>query len=417
MIFRRRYPPYPIRSAWPIVRRKNPVGYRMKHQFGVKDEAFLQTMHALTGSPLQEGNRVDVLCNGDEFFPSMFAAMRNAKNSINLETYIYWDGDVGRQFAEAIAERSRAGVNVRVILDAVGSAPMSSSLIDFMRQNGVELTWYHPIRWYTMARINHRTHRKLLIVDGRVGYTGGFGIADEWLGNAESPERWRETVVRVQGPAVIQMQFAFMDNWVKARGLVPMGGDFYPKVEPQGSSLVHVIKSSPSEGVSTVKLLYAIAMVSATKTIYINNAYFIPDEDAIRALEGAVRRGVDVRIIVPGRWTDVPLVREASRWHYDRLLKRGIRIFEYEPTMMHAKTMVIDGIWTTIGSSNFDERSFRLNDEVNVGIYDEGVSTKMDELFRADLEASAEIKLGKWQKRSWLNRTRERIAGLLKPQL
>lgn len=416
-MFRRRYPPYPIRSALPIIRRKNPMEYRMKPQFGIADEAFLQTMHALTGAPLDQGNRVEVLENGVRFFPSMLAAIRAARRTITMETYIYWDGETGRMFAEALAERARAGVEVKIILDAVGSAIMSRALIDFLRKNGVEVLWYHPIRWYTLSRVNHRTHRKLLIIDGRVGFTGGAGIADNWQGDADAPDHWRETQVRVEGPAVTQMQYAFMDNWIKAGGLIPTGLDYYPRVGPAGDVPVHVIKSSPAEGVSTVKVFYALALVSAKRSISISNAYFIPDDDAIRALEGAVRRGVDVRVIVPGRWTDVPIVRQASRWHYDRLLRRGIRIWEFQPTMMHAKTMVVDGLWTTIGSSNFDERSFRLNDEVNVGIFDARVAGHMEAMFAKDLARSAEITLGRWKRRSWFARTKEAVAGFLKPQL
>lgn len=389
----------------------------MKHQFGVGDEAFLQTVHALIGSPLQQGNRVEVLRNGVEFFPAMLGAIQSAQKSITMETYIYWDGEVGRRFAEALAERARAGVAVKLILDAVGSAPMSRSLIDFMRKNGIEVTWYHPVRWYTLSRVNHRTHRKLLIIDGRIGFTGGAGIADEWQGDADSPSHWRDTQVRIEGPAVSQMQYAFMDNWVKARGLIPTGLEFFPRVDPAGDSLVHIVKSSPSEGVSTVKLLYALALVSAKKSVSISNAYFLPDSDAIRALEGAVRRGVDVRVIVPGRWTDVPIVRAASRWHYERLLKRGVRIFEYQGTMMHAKTMMVDGVWTTIGSSNFDARSFRLNDEVNAGIWDERIAGQMESMFAEDLSRSVEITLGRWRRRPWFARFKESVADFLKPQL
>jgi cardiolipin synthase len=389
----------------------------MKHQFAVRELAFLQTMHALTGSPMQSGNKVDVLLNGVEIFPSMLNAVRNAKKTINMESYIYWDGAVGRQFAEALAERSRAGVEVKLILDAVGSLPMSKELIGFMKQNGVDIEIYHPIRWYTLSRANHRTHRKLLVVDGRIGFTGGVGIADEWLGNADAPNHWRETQVRVEGPVVTQMQFAFMDNWVKSRGEILTGLDYFPALPPAGPHLTQVIKSSPSEGSSTVKLLYTISIVSAVKSIYITNAYFIPDYDTIRALEGAIRRGVDVKVIVPGEWTDVPIVRQASRWHYERLLKRGIKIFEYQGTMMHAKTMVVDGVWTTIGSSNFDDRSFRLNDEVNVNIFDEAIAAKMEQIFAADLARSIEITKGNWERRSWLSKLKQSAAGLLKPQL
>ncbi len=418
MLFRRhKASRYPHRSPLPIVRRKLPMRYHMKHQFGVHDVAFLQTMHALTGAPLSSGNRVEILRNGVQIFPSMLSAIRVAKKTINLEFYIYWDGEVGRQFAEALAERARGGVQVKIILDAVGSAGMSSTLIDFMTRNGIDLEWYHPLRWYTLSRFNHRTHRKLLIVDGKVGFTGGVGIADNWLGDADAKDHWRETMMRVEGPVVTQMQFAFMDNWVKSRGELLTGLDYFPTLEPLGPHVTQVIKSSPSEGSSTVKLLYIISVVSATKSIYISNAYFVPDKDTIRALEGAIRRGVDVRVIVPGEDTDVPVVRQASRWHYELLLRHGIRIFEYQPTMMHAKTMVVDGLWTTIGSSNFDDRSFRLNDEVNVNVYDTGIAAQMEQMFMADLAKSEEIKIRKWLRRSWLDKLKEGFAERFKPQL
>ena len=266
MLFRRNSKPrYLHRKALPIVRRRLPMRYHMKHQFGIADVAFLQTMHALTGAPLSTGNCVEILKNGVRIFPSMLAAIRTARRTINLEFYIYWDGEVGRMFAEALAERARAGVQVKVILDAVGSAPMSAQLIDFLRGNGIDLEWYHPLRWYTLSRFNHRTHRKLLIVDGRVGFSGGVGIADEWEGDADASNHWRDTMIRVEGPVVTQMQFAFMDNWVKSRGELLTGLDYFPEVPDCGDHLTQVIKSSPSEGSSTIKLLYIISIVSATK--------------------------------------------------------------------------------------------------------------------------------------------------------
>jgi cardiolipin synthase A/B len=389
----------------------------MKHQFGVRDVAFLQTMHALTGSAIQDGNRVEILRNGVEIFPSMLQAIRSAKKTINFECYLYIDGRIGREFAEAFAERARAGVEVRIILDAVGSIGMSKEIIDFLERNGCDVEIYHPIRWYTLSTANHRTHRKMLIVDGRVGFTGGVGIADMWLGDAGSPDQWRETQVRVEGPAVIQMQFAFMDNWIKSRGELLTGLNHFPEIEAAGPHRVQVIKSSPSEGSSTAKLLYVISIVSAKRSIHISNAYFIPDRDTIRALESAVRRGVDVKVIVPGEFTDVPIVRAASRLHYEHLLKRGIRIFEYQGTMMHAKTMVVDGIWATVGSSNFDARSFRLNDEVNVNIYDEEIAVRMELMFSEDLDRSQEIIGQRWERRSLLSRIKHAAAGLFKPQL
>jgi cardiolipin synthase A/B len=417
-LFRRRSTPrFAARPPLPIVRRRTPMRYHMRHQFGVRDLAFLQTMHALTGSPMSEGNAVEVLRNGVRIFPAMLSAIRSAKKTLNVEFYIYWDGEIGRTFAEVLAERSRAGVKVNVVLDAVGSGPMSQDLIDFLTRNGVSLEWYHPLRWYTLSTVNHRTHRKLLIVDGHVGFCGGVGIADEWLGDADRKAHWRETVVRVEGPVVTQMQFAFLDNWIKSRGELLTGLDYFPQVAPRGTCLAQVVKSSPSEGSSTAKLLYIISIVSAKKSIFINSAYFVPDRDTTRALEGAVRRGVDVRVIVPGEFTDVPIVRHAGRFYYGNLLRRGIRIFEYQPTMMHAKTMVVDGIWTTIGSSNFDDRSFRLNDEVNVNIYDESIAAQMEQMFFEDLARSEEITRRTWVKRPWLERVKQRMAGWLKPQL
>lgn len=391
--------------------------YHMRHQFGVRDVAFLQTMHALTGAPMSEGNRVELLRNGVQIFPAMLTAVRNAKKTINVEFYIYWDGEVGRTFAQALAERARAGVKVNVILDAVGSAEMSEDLILFMQRNGINTEWYHPLRWYTISRVNHRTHRKLLIVDGTIGFAGGVGIADNWLGDADTKDHWRETVVRVEGPVVTQMQFAFMDNWVKSRGELLTGLDYFPQVPRRGDSLTHVVKSSPSEGSSPTKLMFIVSIVSAQKSIYISSAYFVPDADTIRALESAVRRGVDVRVIVPGEYTDVPIVRQAGRLLYSHLLRRGIRIFEYLPTMMHAKTMVVDGVWSTVGSSNFDDRSFRLNDEVNVNVYDESIAAQMEQMFFEDLARSEEITKLRWIKRPWFDRIKEKMAGWLKPQL
>jgi cardiolipin synthase len=391
--------------------------YHMRHQFGVRDVAFLQTMHALTGAPMSAGNHVTILKNGVQIFPSMLSAIKAAKRTINLEFYIYWDGEIGRLFAEALAERARAGVQVKVILDAVGSSQMSGGLIEFMARNGIDLEWYHPLRWYTISRVNHRTHRKLLIVDGEIGFSGGVGIADTWLGDADSKDHWRETVIRVEGPVVTQMQFAFMDNWVKSRGELLTGLSYFPQVPPRGNHVTQVIKSSPSEGSSTVKLLYIISIVSATRSIYINNAYFLPDPDTTRALEGAVRRGVDVRVIVPGELSDVPIARQASRLHYEFLLRRGLRIFEYQPTMMHAKTMVVDGIWTTIGSSNFDDRSFRLNDEVNVNVYDEAIASQIEQMFLEDASRAIEITPRKWLRRPFFDRFKEGFAGVFKRQL
>jgi cardiolipin synthase len=265
--------------------------------------------------------------------------------------------------------------------------------------------------------MNHRTHRKLLIVDGQIGFSGGLGIADVWLGDADSREHWRETVVRVEGPVVTQMQSAFVDNWVKSRGELLTGLDYFPQIDKRGDCLAQVVKSSPSEGSSAAKLMYIVSIVAAKRSIYISSAYFVPDRDTIRALEAAVRRGVDVRVIVPGEYTDVPIVRQAGRMFYNQLLRRGIRIFEYQPTMMHAKSMVVDGIWTTVGSSNFDDRSFRLNDEANVNVYDEGIAAQLEQMFFEDLARSEEITRRRWIQRPWLDKIKERVAGWFKPQL
>jgi cardiolipin synthase len=318
----------------------------------VGDLAFLQTMHALTGSPVVDGNRVEVLRNGVQIFPSMLAAIRAAQKTINMEFYIYWDGDIGRQFAEALAERARAGVQIKIILDSVGSSTMSQSLIDFMARNGIDMEWYHPLRWYTLSRFNHRTHRKLMVVDGCVGFSGGIGIADEWLGDADSKDHWRDTVARIEGPAVTAA--------VRVHGQLSRAGRALPASRLLSAG--RAARQTPHAGDQVIAVGGKLGDQAALhrvdrqcQMISISNAYSFRFRHAAGSKRGAARRRrAGDRA---SEHVDHPS-RQASRMLYDRMLRRGIRIFEYRPTMMHAKTRW-PITWSTIGSSNFDDRSFR----------------------------------------------------------
>ena len=347
------------------------IKYEIRSSYSVKDPRFLHIMGQLLGPPLVDGNRVTGLLNGDQIFPAMLTAIQSATKTICFETYIYWSGTIGKVVSAALCERSRAGVKVHVLLDWLGSGKIDSSLLEDMKAAGVEVERYHPLRWYNLSRMNNRTHRKLLIVDGHIGFTGGVGIADEWTGSADSPEHWRDSHFRLEGPAVAQMQAAFMDNWIKTKSKVHHEQEYFPPLKPQGKSLAQVFKSSSREGSESARLMYLLSIAAAEKSILLANAYFVPDKLAIESLLAAAKRGVKIQIIVPGKHTDEKLVRRASRAQWGPLLQAGIEIFEYQPTMYHCKVMVVDGLWTSVGSTNFDSRSFRLNDEANLNVFDE----------------------------------------------
>jgi cardiolipin synthase len=385
--------------------------------YQVGDPQFLRSMGSLLGPAVLDGNKVVTLSNGDEIFPSMLEAIRSAQKTITFETYIYWSGSIGKEFADALSQRARAKVRVHVLLDWVGSGNLDQDVIAEMEAAGVEVRKYHPLRWYNLARMNNRTHRKLLVVDGRVGFTGGVGIADKWLGHAQDEAHWRDVHFRIEGPAVAQLQAAFMDNWMKVEGAVLHGEDYFPAEEPAGGSKAQVFKSSPGEGSESVRLMYLLSIASARKSIRIAASYFVPDDLAVATLVAACQRGVAIEIVVPGPKIDAKVSRKASRSRWGDLLRAGIAIHEFQPTMFHCKVMVVDELWVSVGSTNFDNRSFRLNDEANLNVFDHDFAVAQILAFDADRARSTKITLEVWERRPWREKILEHAAGLLRSQL
>lgn len=393
------------------------IRHRLKSDYAVEDPQFARSMSGLLGLPLVGGNRVEALLNGDEIFPAMLAAVRGAQRSITFETFIYWRGEIGEEFARALAERAGAGVRVRVLVDFVGSLKMDARLLDEIRRAGGEVEKFHPLSWYHFSRFNNRTHRKLLIVDGRIGFTGGVGIADQWRGRAQDPEHWRDTHFRVEGPVVTQMQSAFMTNWIKTRSTVEHTEPYFPELKPAGGQFAQMFHSSPQEGSEDIRLMYLLSIAAARKSILLEQAYFVPDDLTIELLVAARRRGVRIDIITPGPETDVPLVRRASRSRWGVMLEAGVKIYEFMPTNFHCKLMVVDGLWASVGSTNFDNRSFRLNDEANLNIHDAAFASRMEDVFADDLRRSREISLAEWRGRPLREKICEHTLGLFRSQM
>ena len=396
------------------------IDHRIEQLYCVEDEQFLRSIGSLLPPGILGGNRVTTLINGREIFPAMLEAIGQARKTIVLETFIYWSGEVGRKFAEALSDRARGGVKVHVLLDWLGSKKMEEQLLEEMKKAGVEVERYHPIRWWRMRRLNNRTHRKLLVVDGRIGFTGGVGIADPWDGDAHDPEHWRDTHYRIEGPVVAQVQAAFMDNWLKTRSEVLHGEEYFPKLKEEGNPegcRAQLFMSSASEGSESARLMYLLSIASAKESVRIESAYFVPDDLSVRTLVDARKRGVEVEIIVPGKHIDTQLVRRASRSRWGALLEAGARIYEYQPAMFHCKVMVVDGLWTSVGSSNFDNRSFRLNDEANLNVYDREFAGEQVRVFEKDKGKARQVTLEEWKNRPWREKAMERLAGLLRSQL
>ena len=393
------------------------IDHEVRPLYAAGGAQFVRSLGALLGPGIVGGNRVDSFLNGDQIFPAMLDAIRSARRTITFETYIYWSGEIGREFADALSERARSGVHVHVLLDWLGTGKMDQEILDEMEQAGAELCKYHPLRWYTIGRMNNRTHRKLLVVDGRVGFTGGVGIADNWLGHAQDPEHWRDSHFRIEGPAVAQMQATFMDNWMKCRSLVLHGEDYFPALQPCGDSAAQVFHSSPGEGAESVRLMYLLSIASARHRILLANSYFVPDSLAVRELVSARQRGVRVEIITPGPHIDTETVRKASRSRWGPLLEAGVEIYEYQPTMFHCKVMVVDDAWVSVGSTNFDNRSFRLNDEANLNVLDPVVAAEQAAIFEEDKLKSRRMTLEGWRRRPLGEKIQERLAGLLRAQL
>ncbi len=389
----------------------------LKHLHGVNDPQFMHELGTLLGPPVIDGNRIEDLQNGDEIFPAMLAAIRGAQRTITFETYIYWSGEIGKEFREALAERARAGVKVHVLLDWVGSQKMDDDTIPELTDAGVEIERYHPLHWYTLSRMNNRTHRKLLVIDGKLGFTGGVGIADQWRGDAQNPDYWRDSHYRVEGPAVAQMQAAFVDNWMKTSGQVLQGDGYFPLLQPAGDARAQMFISSPRAGGDSMQLMYLLALSAAERSIDLSAAYFVPDEFTRDAMIAAVKRGVKVRVIVPGKHIDTVVVGKASRATWGDLLKAGVEIHVFQPTMFHCKMLVVDSQLVSVGSTNFDNRSFRLNDEANLNVYDRVFAERMTTIFEGDLLRSKKMNLAEWQDRPFHERMMEQAASLFSSQL
>ena len=390
---------------------------KLGHEHAVDHPQFQRELGTLLGPPIVGGNRVVNLENGDEIFPAMLEAIRGARRTITFETFIYWSGEIGREFVEALSERSRAGVSVHVLIDWVGSQKMEEALVDALKEAGVEVEYYHPLKWYHLARMNNRTHRKLLVVDGRIGFTGGVGIADNWDGNADTPEHWRDSHYRVEGPAVAQMQAAFLDNWIKTTGRVLRGPDYFPALEQAGDVEAQMFVASPSGGGDSMLLMYLMAITAARQTIDLSAAYFVPDPLTREALKAALRRGVRVRIIVPGEHIDTEVVRKASRAGWGELVGAGAEIHEFQPTMFHCKTLIVDRLLVSVGSTNFDNRSFRLNEEANLNVYDRDFAERATMVFEQDLKRARGISFEAWANRPWHEKLLEKASALLSSQL
>ncbi|WP_372177644.1 phosphatidylserine/phosphatidylglycerophosphate/cardiolipin synthase family protein [Xanthomonas axonopodis pv. phyllanthi] len=380
-----------------------------KHLYDVADPQFKHEMSVLLGPAILPGNRIDVLNNGREIFPAMLEAIRSAQHTITFETYIYWSGEIGREFSDALSERARAGVDVRVTIDWGGSLKMDHALVDTMTEAGVEVHRYRPLAWYNLHRINNRTHRKLLVIDGRIGFTGGVGVADQWMGDAQDPEHWRDTHYRIEGPVVAQVQTAFNDNWIKTTGRVVNGAQYYPALEAAGDSDAQLFVASPAGGSESMHLMYLIAIAAARSSIDLAAAYFVPDALITRSLLEARTCGVRIRVLLPGKHIDAVSVRLASKASWEPLLQAGIEIHEYQPTMLHTKLLIIDGLLVSVGSTNFDIRSFRLNDEASLNVYDRTLAARMTEVFERDLQRAEQYSLERWRARPLRHRLGEKL--------
>ena len=392
-----------------------PPRYGLEHRFSTDSDEFLPTMVGVTDVPFLAGNQLELLNNGDAFYPRMLKDIEQAQRSITIEAYIYWAGEVGLQFARALQARARAGITVKILLDSVGSSTIGKDILAIL-ESECQVAWFNPIHWYTIGRFNNRTHRKSLIIDGAIGYTGGAGIADHWRGNAEGPGSWRDTQMRVAGPGVIPLQSGFAHNWLETTGELVTGDAFFPVIPPQGSVAVQTLLSSPETGGSNIRTMYYLSIVCASRSIFIANPYFVPDPVATESLIGAKRRGVDVRIMVSGVHNDNWLARRNSVRLYGPLLEAGIPILEFNRTMLHQKTMVIDGIWATAGTTNFDDRSFAHNEESNLCFLDRTLAAEFHQTFLADVDGCDSVTLELWRKRGLWARAQETVASFLQEQ-
>ena len=388
----------------------------------VGDATFFRTIEAHTDAPVTSGNRIDVLLNGDETFPVMLSEIRSAKSTITFAQYLYADGSIARELGNAFAERCRAGVKADILLDSHGSGKVPADIIATMKDAGCHVEYFRRIEAdgiifpWKLLRYNYRSHRRILVIDGRIGFTGGYGISEAWTGNGRTPEHWRDTNARIEGPVVRFLQAAFAESWLEATGIALGGDGYFPRLEPSGKLPAQIVKSSPTGGSFQNYMLFLLSINSAQKSVLITNPYFIPDDVMTEALLKAAGRGVRVVVLAPGK-IDSQFTYTASRSHYGPLLLGGVQVYEYQAALMHAKTIVIDGVWGTIGSTNFDNRSFALNQEINVTVYDKGTGQRLEQIFHEDLKYSKEITYEAWQSRGIFERLFEFFSFPIKEQL
>lgn len=388
----------------------------MQPREAVDDAQFARSLVGVLAAPLIPGNQVTPLQNGDGFFSAMLQAIGSAERSVSLESYIYSSGRVGEAFADVLCARAKAGVPVRVMLDWVGSRELGADLLARMRGAGVHVALYHAPRWLRPAELLRRSHRRVLVVDGRIGFTGGMGMSDEWLGDADAPDRWRDMGAQVEGPAVAAMQTAFLENWLEVTGEVLHGEAWFPELQPMGPLAAQFVASSPEVGHPRARLLFMLVAAAARRNLRIATSYFVPDVAVVQALAAASRRGVRVEILLPGP-IDVPLAQRASRSRWGPLLKAGCSIWEYQPSVFHSKLLVADDRFVSFGSMNVDSLSFRRNDEANLNLLDEATAARMIEVFEADKARSRQVEPDAWRRRPWIEKIKDGLAGLLRPWL
>jgi cardiolipin synthase len=406
-----------VTLAFNLATAEKRLLYRPRRLYTSSDADFRRALGVLLGPPLVAGNEITTLIDGAEIFPAMLAAINAAEISLTFETFVFRD-EIGKLFCQALTSAARRGVHVHVLLDWLGSRSMSASMLSAIRAAGADVELYHAPSWYHLGRLNNRTHRKLMIIDGKLGFTGGVGFGREWVDNREHPKDWRESHYKVVGPVVAQMQAVFVDNWIKATGRVLHGPEYFPVDLPMPSDMdAQMFGSSPVGGSESMHLMVLLALTAAHTSIDIENPYFVPDRLTVDALIEARRRGVRVRIVVPGRYTDARIGRWAAQGLYGVLLQAGVEIFEYQPTMIHCKVMVIDAVWTSVGSANFDDRSFRLNDEANLNVFSARLAAEQICHIDADIAQSKRMVLKRWTRRPVSRRLYENLALLLRSQL
>jgi cardiolipin synthase A/B len=393
-------------TALLLVLAQDQVTLKTRSAVGAAEPRHATYMAGLIGAQLTRGNRFTVLTNGDQIFPAMLKAIAGARRRISFETYIYKKGEMAEAFTRAFEQAARRGVRVNLVIDAVGGSGIPDDHVERLRGAGCRLATFNTPSWYSVEEINYRTHRKILVVDGAIAFTGGAGIDDQWKGNAQDKDHWRDTMVQAVGPVARLMEGGFYENFAEAAGEVtPELDDVQPVSDEEGAAFV--VRSSPSGGASDLKRVYVLALGSAHQSVDITTPYFVTDESSRWAFQDAVRRGVRIRLLVEGDITDAMPVKYASRKHYEQLMELGIEIYEYQPTMMHTKTFVVDGVWSMFGSANFDNRSLELNDELNVAVTDRDLAGRLLADFEQDVKASRRLDLQTWRQRSMLMKARE----------